>query len=106
MRLQRVTVWMWAVCVGICGIMSGCGEGEVVGGSMQDTGERFAAALASGDFGRAAEAFDYATLARQQTQDWDDIATAQRNLIMREMAEQKIAFTKAAIEQFSRELEL
>jgi len=72
-----------AITWGVIGL-AGCG-----GGSPKGVAKAFVAAMRDGDSARAAGYWDYITYARQENPDWDNIATGQRNLIIKELQKKR-----------------
>ena len=75
-----------------CGGMVLCGcakHNDVAADSAAAAAEAFADALNADDLKRAAATFDYVTSAREQNEDWDDIPSGQRDLIVKKLTEQK-----------------
>lgn len=80
-----------ATCVGLiialaCACLGLCSCGNP---SAKEVAQGFAKAMVMGDLQGAAEHWDYITYARKENSDWDNIASSQRNLIIKKLAEDR-----------------
>ncbi len=85
MRAVACQVSALVLILALMMLVSGCGRKASAGATASETAEAFAKALESGDLDGAAKCFDYVTQARSQNEDWDTIASGQRDLIVKKL---------------------
>ncbi|HQK94758.1 MAG TPA: hypothetical protein PLD23_14710 [Armatimonadota bacterium] len=79
-------------------LVAGCGDKKAKTAESADACMKmFVDAIGSGDAEAAADLFDYEAYARAHNEDWDDIATGQRNEIIGKIRADKTASLKAQL---------
>ncbi len=89
-RFIRLSMLLCGAFLGAVGI-GGCGRqaGEVAQTTPEATVTAFFNLVKDGQVDKAATAYAYEHLSRQQNSDWDDIPPGQRNLIVNTLIEEK-----------------
>jgi hypothetical protein len=71
-------------------LVSGCGDSKLAAGATPlQTAENLCATLAAGDYAKGATAFDFDALARSLNDNWDDLPSGQRHLIIESVKREK-----------------
>jgi hypothetical protein len=76
-------------------LVAGCGRKKPPD-SAEGVAQAFAKCVTAGKTADAADLFDYVDGARRQNEDWDSIASGQRNLIVGKLKEEKASLLKSA----------
>lgn len=84
--------------------LAGCGGGSGVASTPEGTVKALLAAVQASDAQAIAALYDYETAARQQNEDWDDIPSGQRGLIVKKLIEERAQKLQPALPQMQQML--
>ena len=87
---SRTGWWVAGLLAALWLLAPGCGKSKIIAGTTAlETAQELCTALAAGDFAKAATAFDYDALARAQNDNWEEIPSGQRHLIIESVKRDK-----------------